>query len=436
MQKPHFAAVVAALVVPVVACHDEPTVVRGSVPVSAVAASPSHFSNFEPLLASAACEAPPADLAGFSTYEPFVLPSGYTQRIIADEIGDFAPVAGAGGNLPDMNTLNESGPQAGRFLYRTHETGSNGAVTVLDLLTGVVSLVDQQQHYESLDGIVWTRWNTLLFAEERIVASFKDPAVPDAVGGLVYEWDPVTQTTTPRPAVGARSHEGLRFDAQGNLYGISESTPNGTTQSGAIYKFVPDRPGDLSSGQLYALKVLDAGTRTGAAEWVPLDRDLSQVNSDIAAIQAGATGWARPEDIEINTASGNVAGGAQVMFIAVTGEALVLRIELQGEKAFVSNFVKQSVNVNGLNNPDNLAIDNQGTVYIIEDNGPGDIWAVRHTGRPERVASEVVRFASVKDCSAEPTGLYFARNGKTAWVHIQHAGGALQNDLLVEITKQ
>jgi secreted PhoX family phosphatase len=71
----------------------------------------------------------------------------------------------------------------------------------------------------------------------------------------------------------------------------------------------------------------------------------------------------------------------------------------------------------------------------MEDNGPGDIWAVRHSGRPERVAGEVVRFASLSDCSAEPTGLYFDRNGKAAWVHVQHAGGALQNDLLVEITK-
>jgi secreted PhoX family phosphatase len=295
--------------------------------------------------------------------------------------------------------------------------------------------VDQAAHYESLDGIVWTPWNTLLFAEERIVASFKDPRVPNAVGGLVYEWDPVRRITRPLPAVGARSHEGLRFDAQGNLYGISETNPN-ATQSGAIYKFVPDRRGDLSSGQLYALKVLDGATRTGEATWMPLDRDLVQINSDLAAIQVGATGWGRPEDLEINTAAGNVAGGAQILFVASTSEDLVLRIELRGDRAWVSNFVQNGVNVSGLDNPDNLAIDNQGTLYIIEDNGPSDIWAVRHSGRPELVASEVVRFASLSDCSAESTGLYFDRNGGSAWVHVQHAGGPLSNDLLVEIRKE
>jgi hypothetical protein len=421
--------------VAVAACQDTPTAARAAPPALAAAAV-GRFADFQPLTASATCEAPPAAIADFTTYQPFVLPQGYQQRILADEVSGFQPVAGTGANLPDMNTLNETGAQAGRYLYRTHEVGSNGAVTRYDVWTGEISLVDRQPHYERLDGIVWSPWGTLLFAEETITAGLPDPRVPGAVGGLVYEWDPATHASRPLPAVGPRSHEGLRFDAQGNLYGISETNPNGTTQSGAIFKFVPDRRGDLGSGQLYALKVLDPATRTGEALWVPLDRAQSRINSDIAAVQAGATGWGRPEDVEINTATGNVAGGAGVMFVAATSEDLVLRIELRGDRAFVSNFVQNGVNVTGLDNPDNLAIDNQGAVYIIEDNGPGDIWAVPGAGGPARVAGEVWRFASLSDCSAEPTGFYFSPDGRTAWLHVQHAGGALQNDLLVEITRQ
>ena len=421
------------LVAMIAACRDA-TAPDGAIhPAFAAGASRGgQFEDFTPLSASAVCAAPPSTEAGFASYHPFVLPQGYSQTILATELRDFRPVAGSGADLPDMMVANETGAQAGRYIYRTHEVGSNGAVTVTDLVTGETSLVDQQPHYEALDGIVWTPWHTLLFAEERIVATFDDPRVPNAVGGLVYEYDPRTGVTTPLPAVGARSHEGLRFDAQGNLYGISESTP-GQNGSGAIYKFVPDRRGDLSSGQLYGLKVLDA-SRTGEAVWVPLDREEVQVNSDAAAIAAGATGWGRPEDIEISTSGGNTKGG-NVMYITSTSEDLVLRIELDGDEAYVSNFVKEGVNVSGLNNPDNLAIDNQGNVYIVEDNGPGDIFVARIQSGNERVASEVVLFTSLSDCAAEPTGLYFDRNGKTAWVHVQHAGGTLRNDLFVAITK-
>ncbi|HYD51867.1 MAG TPA: alkaline phosphatase PhoX, partial [Gemmatimonadaceae bacterium] len=247
------------------------------------------------------------------------------------------------------------------------------------------------------------------------------------------EYDPATGVTRPLPAIGARSHEGLRFDANGALYGISESTPGNAGQSGALFKFVPDRKGDLSSGQLYALRVHDAATKTGAATWVPLDRDAVRVNSDAEALRVGATGWARPEDVEIATSTGNARGGPSVMYVATTTDDLVLRVELHGDSAHVSDFVREGVNVSGLNNPDNLALDAQGNLYIAEDNGPGDIWLVRATRAP--VASEVVRFASLTDCAAEPTGIYFDRGGRTLYVNVQHAGGALRNDLTLAIRK-
>ncbi|MDQ4102685.1 MAG: PhoX family protein [Actinomycetota bacterium] len=154
----------------------------------------------------------------------------------------------------------------------------------------------------------------------------RDPAVPQAVGGLVYEIDPVTGTAVTRPAVGSRSHEGLRFDALGNLYGISERNP------GYIYRFTPDRRGDLSSGQLYALKVTnddgDNDPLTGSATWVPLDRATVQVDSDAAAAAAGATAYNRPEDVETADSTGNSRGG-QALFVAVTGDDTVYKVDLR-----------------------------------------------------------------------------------------------------------
>src|SRR5687768_16529043 len=310
----------------------------------AIASSVGTFSNFTPLSSPASCGVvtPPATLEGFVTYQPFILPEGYRQAIITTERDAGLFNLGKGVDNFDMLTLNETGPQAGRYLYRTHEVGSNGSLSVTDLETGVTRIVANASHYEALDGIVWTPAQTVIFAEERIVASLRDPLVPDAVGGLVYEYNPADGTTRPLPALGARSHEGLRFDTHGNLYGISESTPGNAGQSGAIFKFVPDRKGDLTQGQLYALKVLDA-SKTGAAVWVPLDRQAVQVNSDAEALRVGATGWARPEDIEIGTSTGNNRGGQDVMFVATTTDDLVLRIELRGDEAFVSNFVQEGV---------------------------------------------------------------------------------------------
>lgn len=403
---------------------------------SLAAASSGSFGAFAPIAGPAACGvvAPPATLGAFSTYQPFILPEGYRSRVITTEQDPGLFGLGKGVDNFDMLTLNETGAHAGRFLYRTHEVGSNGSLSVTDLVSGETRIVANASHYEALDGLVWTPWGTVLFAEERIVASLKDPLVPGAVGGLVYEYDPATGITQPRPALGARSHEGLRFDVHGNLYGISESTPGLAGQSGAIFKFVPDRKGDLSSGQLYALKVLDP-SRTGAAVWVPLDRDAVVVNSDAAALAAGATGWARPEDVEVGTSTGNSPGGQGVLYVATTTNDLVLRIELRGDAAFVSNFVEEGVNVTGLNNPDNLALDSQGNLYIAEDNGPGDIWVARASASAPRVATEVVRFASLTDCAAEPSGIYFDRSGRTLYVNVQHAGGVLKADLTLAIRR-
>ena len=144
------------------------------------------FEEFQPLPASAPC---PGEPTGYQA-QPFVLPAGYQQQVILEEL--VPPPAGSGtGTVPydlwDMNTQNETGTDAGRYVYRTHETGNNGAVTYLDLQTGETGVIAERPDFERLDGLAWTPWNTLLAAEEVITAAHKDPTVPQAQGGLVYE---------------------------------------------------------------------------------------------------------------------------------------------------------------------------------------------------------------------------------------------------------
>src|SRR5262245_2486279 len=86
---------------------------------------------FEPLAASAAAT------NGGDEVRHFVLPPGFNQTIVARE-GD-----GGTNDLWDMNTQNETGPQAGRFIYRTHEVGTNGMVSETDLWTGQTRILAQ-----------------------------------------------------------------------------------------------------------------------------------------------------------------------------------------------------------------------------------------------------------------------------------------------------
>ena len=427
---------------------------------------------FEPLPSSAACI--PGGVGTAPNEQPFVLPPGFIQTIIARE-GD----GGAPDNF-DMNTLNETGRQAGRFLYRTHETTTNGAVTVTDLRTGITRVLAQRLDWNRVDGIVWTPWRTLLIGEEmrpERLPSLPDPTVPQALAGLMFEVDPQTGASIARPALGAKAHEGMRFDRRGNIYGISETAPTtvvGTPPrprpGGFIFKFTPDRRGDVSSGQLYALKIVnDRGDRTGEAIWVPLDRQLVQVDADAAGTAVGATGYARPEDVETSTSTGNDRNPSENLYVAVTDEHRVLRIELGGRRddddsdeddddewdeggrrgrrdsqtAFVSDYVRRGVNApDDFTNPDNLALDKAGNLFITEDTltPPGmDIWMATPASRHMWMASATVRFASLTDCGGEPSGVYFDLTGSVLFAHVLHRGEPAapdKRDLAVMITQE
>lgn len=388
---------------------------------------------FAPLASSAVCT------PGGDPNAPFLIPAGYKESIVASE----PAFADAG----DMNTVNETGPFAGRFLYRPSE-GSVGEVSVTDLWTGQTKRLAFRSDWESMDPIVWTPWGTLLVGEETNSASKKDPQYPNAVAGLMYEifldpHDPTVATNiVARPALGSKSHEGNRFDPQGNLYSIAERNP------GYVYRFVPDRRGDLSSGQLSVLKIVSpTGDRTGEATWIPLDRAAVQIDAASAADEVAATGYNRPEDVEIATSSGNTRGGANTVFVAVTAPSgpadnRVLAIDLRDAQggsdhgtAFVYDYVRVGLNATSeFEWPDNLALDRSGNLYIAEDPGGSsptkkkgdDIWVATPPAGGlglHQPAAVLARFATLTDCDAEPTGIYFGLDGDVLYVNAQHRGG-------------
>lgn len=411
---------------------------------------------FDPIQGSAYGLENDADIAT----APWVIPEGFGQTVVSDE-SDLDIYVEA--DWHDMNTVNETRQHAGRYLYRTHEVrggavgndgnsrrldgGSGGSISVVDLQTGVAKEVIGRADWEALDGIVWTAWHTLLFAEEVITSSRPDPDHPIATSGLVYELklDPADPTTaesvTVRPLLGALSHEGLETDAEGNVYVIDED------RQGSIYKFVPKRYGDLSDGQLYALRVLD-GAKTGLAEWIALDMSQVQVSARVAATALGATRFCRPEDMERISATlyvaltcedvdnaANTSGPGAVLAVALGGNSpQVSYVVAPGKNAPVEN---RSAATTGFKGPDNLADGPDGKLWIVEDNAYSDIWVYDPSSEDangDGYRDGVHLFASLKDRPAEGTGIYFGKDAQTLFVNVQHSGTG--NDKTMAISKR
>lgn len=385
---------------------------------------------FEPIAGSA--NYADAVASGWDPTEPWIIPDGFTQTLVSGE--DQSQCRGLdiyGGTLDDwhdMNTVNETGRQAGRYMYRTHEVrlanpGSDatypdgGAVSVIDLENCEARVIAQDPSWTALDGIRWTPWGTVLFAEE-------------TTSGRLFELvldknDPMTGQVFERPAVGLLAHEGIEVGADGAVYVVDENRGQTSGEGGGVYKFVPDRRGDLSSGDLYVLGVngtTTSGEGTGQGQWLgPIDPATARA----AGTAAGGASYQRPEDVErvgnflyVAVTEGTVGSAGQ------NYDGRVLAIDL--DSLVVTDFVKPGVNVpieingtqTGFDNPDNLAEGPDGRLWIVEDNVPSDIWVAQGRGGQ---ATRLDLFASLTDPGAEGTGIYFGKDPHTLYVNIQHS---------------
>lgn len=400
----------------------------------AIAAATS-FDNFTAL---------PGNVAAGSLPEtsPFQLANpNWTQVSIANRANQLSQGQANSGNW-DMIDANETGGNAGRYLFMPFETSTAGVQRIdllnLDYNTRTVTLVAPgTQGFVSGDASRWTPWGSYLTAEESWGAN-------STKGRLFELTNPVTATGTgdsnfvQRSVIPHVSHEGLAFDTNNNLYFIDEF--NG----GSIYKYVSANPnatnGDdyFSAGQTFALLVNGGNNAdaTGAFSWAAItDANGGALPSSVlasdglidgrlSADNVLATNYQRPEDLEVKTLN----NGDQILFVATTTTDEVYSFNLANNTAnlFVnSSTIDQATGlaVGGVfNNPDNLAIDAEGNIYIVEDQpgGQADIWFAWDANN-DGVAESVGRWASLSTEGAEPTGLYFDKfNPNIAYVNVQH----------------
>jgi hypothetical protein len=363
----------------------------------------------------------------------------------------------------DMHTVNETGPEAGRFLFSPFESSQAG-IQRTDLRTMQTetiwhspSVAPALDSHKSFDASRWTPWGSFLTAEE----SWSDPAaVPTSHYGRLFEVTnplaaPADIVIKHRDILPRVSHEGLAFDKDNNLYFIDERNDS------HIFKFTSANPhadnGDafFAAGQTFVLRVGD-GTfeeATGAATWIPLTDNngvalpgavvVTDPNG-LTAIDGRATpnlpeflgtNFDRPEDLEIKT----LRNGKQMLFVATTTNHKVFSIDLTSDtvKLFASRDTMDMATGapagTPFTSPDNLAIDADGNIYIVEDQPGGieDVWFAKDEDN-DGVAEAIGKWASLSTVGAESTGLYFDPfKSNTAYINVQHPSSGVDRTIMI-----
>lgn len=285
-----------------------------------------------------------------------------------------------------------------------------------------------------------------------------------------------------RKAVGSVSFESFAIQSDGTMIYGDELAPGAVSTGsagGALYKFVPAAPylgtgqppvtqpqlSPLESGTVFGLRVAannssnwGQGAEVGKGRWIAVDTippGVIDANGNIilrnAQVLQKFTGYYRPEDMDIdpiaasngvfracwaNTGRLNFGGESLVENSAVHGEIMCITEEPSaavptGARPVVTRFVVGNQQAGMFDNvafqphTGNLVVLEDGPTSIITNTGSeprgNDLWICLPDGADDDTLSDgCVRFASVKDTTAEPTGFIFLGSGKSAFVIIQH----------------
>lgn len=398
--------------------------------------------------------------------------------------------AGNNSSMFDMLAFDPTGEN----IFIPHETPFGAGVSRYNMATDQIDILFKgdetgeegfkaDSDFGAFDPVRWTPNGTLIAGEEwagtgrlvEICDPYATPADPTASalqqGNCESDSSAQWRVLDGLPLT---SQEGIAFSIENPdtvMYFVDENN------SGAIYKAVFTDAGVMNKAQTFVLSVdaykdcvenaacdpsenfwvgdNNTSQRTGSANWVPITgpggstlegiQDPTELILDdsgniirsglagrIAADNAGATPYGRPEDATISVS----ANGYEMIYVAVTAENSVISIEETPEGPYVRTFVDGDTATNvgfpdtnaRLNSPDNLAIDSLGNIYVIEDSpnttqvgaAGGDIWFVRDTDN-DGVGESLDHFMSLQVAGSEATGMIFHPVDPTRFVvAVQH----------------
>ena len=387
-----------------------------------------------------------------------IIPTQHKYQLILKEGDNYTEGGGFVGGQNDFTgyvakKTNGTASSTDGYLSVNHETNPGG-VTIAEInynattkLWGLTksravdfSSASLVQTIRNCSGGV-TPWGTIVTAEESVSGNDTNGDGYKDYGWLV-EIDPATAQVSSKNTDGSKgklwqmgimNHENVVINDAGTIAYYGE---DGGTHM--VYKYTMDTPNDLSSGNLYVLK-LDQGLTNGdpvatTAVWiqVPNKTQADQNNTASLAESLGGTKFNGIEDVEISPLDGKI-------YFTAKGLDKVYRLKDNGTTASeVEVFVGGGSTVYTLYTPDgvkteswgdgndNLTFDELGNLWVLQDGGKNYIWVIApdHT----QANPKVKLFASMP-AGSEPTGLTFTPDHKFGFFSIQHPGSGIDTDI-------
>src|SRR5262249_4130832 len=188
------------------------------------------------------------------------------------------------------------------FLFQGHEGGSPGYITRINLDADAVHRVTvlatkdtSGNPLATIDGSTWDPW------AQRLLFTTEDAGAP------TYSATPGYPSTVEdvSGALGRGGYEGIQDDSDGNIW-IAEDQ-SGATKPGTsaqiphsyIFRYVPQKPGDLHNGKLQVLQVKNAAGApiTEASQTPVMSPDQVALHTYGSVF---ATRWVTVHDTSVN----------------------------------------------------------------------------------------------------------------------------------------
>jgi secreted PhoX family phosphatase len=274
-----------------------------------------------------------------------------------------------------------------------------------------------------------TPWGNIISSEEEISTTDVNADGYNDLGWHV-EINPATKTVVRKLwAMGHGLKENVVIHSnRRTAYFGNDANP------GYLYKFVATTADDLSAGLLYVY----TGPKTGNGNWVLINNttQADRNNTMALSLAAGATAFNGIEDVEL--------GPDGKIYFAVKGENRVYRLldsnPISGTTTSVMETYVGNMNYNithaggtvstawGTGN-DNLAFDDLGNLWVLQDGGNNYIWVVmsNHTQ-----AVPNVKLFGIAPAGAEPTGITFTPDFKFLFMSFQHPNATNNSDFQID----